>query len=111
MKMKRTDPTVEHATHPVGGYRVGALLSITDGVAYLLGYGVYEGEHIPPADIHPILHKAGMNNPRIKLDSGKVVWGFECWWGNEQSIKDRIKSLPVEMVDIDEARAKARGDK
>lgn len=22
----------------------------------------------------------GATNPRIVLDSGKVIWGYECWW-------------------------------
>jgi hypothetical protein len=21
-------------------------------------------------------------NPRIKLDNGDIIWGYECWWGS-----------------------------
>jgi hypothetical protein len=25
-----------------------------------------------------------MNNPRIRLDDGSVIWGIECWWKKEK---------------------------
>lgn len=24
------------------------------------------------------------NNPKIELDNGDVVWGYQCWWGPEE---------------------------
>ncbi len=70
------------ATRHVKGDRVGALLAVENGKAYLFGYGVYEGDEIPPLEINPWLN-SGNPNPKIKLDSGKIVWGCECWWGPE----------------------------
>lgn len=29
-------------------------------------------------------------NPKILLDDGRTVWGFECWWGPEDKTKKRI---------------------
>lgn len=46
-------------------------------------------------------------NPKLLLDSGKVVWGFECWWGSEEKIRDSIGSRRVVDVDIDEVRARS----
>lgn len=45
------------------------------------------------------------SNPRIKLDSGKIVWGFECWWGDVASFEKNSADLTVVERDIDEARA------
>lgn len=22
----------------------------------------------------------GRNNPRIELDNGEIIWGYQCWW-------------------------------
>ena len=59
-------------THPVGT-RVVALVSLPeDGPVPIFGYGVYVGNFVPPGDLH--------RNPRIDLDGGGVVWGYQCWW-------------------------------
>lgn len=118
------------------GDRVGALASIKDGVACLIGYGVYDGDHLPPglkpfaevwAEIkqevtakNPAMteEKARelfennplFKNPRITLDDGTVVWGKECWWGPEDQIKEKIAGLTVVQVRVvrdDLGRAKA----
>lgn len=98
--MKSTDNQI--------GQRVGALLCLHDTVAELFGYGVYEGEFVPPRDINEILHEAEIPNPRIKLDDGKTVWGCECWWGPEEQFKSNLAEYEIKIVDIDEAR-KNRG--
>lgn len=46
-------------------------------------------------------------NPKIVLDSGKVVWGCECWWGPEEKMRAEIAGRRVVDVDIDEARRRA----
>jgi hypothetical protein len=46
-------------------------------------------------------------NPRIKLDSGKTVWGYECYWGPESKMRDYIGGRQIVEVDIEEERAKA----
>lgn len=90
------------------GTRVGAILGGNDKVVRFLGYGVYEGDEVPPADIGGF--NLGYPNPKIKLDSGKIVWGCECWWGSEAAVQQRIEQwrtagLAIEDTDIDAARA------
>ena len=102
------------------GERVGAMLGSTDEVISFLGFGVYEGDH-PPKDPAPIGFTAEMAseaheeadqpwlNPRIRLDSGSIVWGCECWWGSEEQYKKILadweaKGKTVKHVDIDQVR-------
>lgn len=52
-----------------------------------------------------------LTNPCILLDSGKTVWGMECWWGDEEAVKQRLERFQaggaeVVIVDIDEERAR-----
>jgi len=35
------------------------------------------------------LWKASRDNPRIKLDDGGYVWGFESWWGPEEQVRTK----------------------
>ena len=94
------------------GERVGALLRATKDEVEVLGYGVYEGDDVPDdaaGGMASLVRAAGIKNPKIRLDSGKVVWGCECWWGSEEETKKRVAQYPsVVEVDIDEVRAKAR---
>jgi hypothetical protein len=84
------------------GIRVGAILSMDDETVNLLGYGTYDGDEIPVVNGMEVLPIA---NPKITLDSGKVVWGCECWWGPEDKIKEQVEGKEIVEVDIDEARA------
>lgn len=52
----------------------------------LLGYGVYDGLQTPPAG-----RTNADVNPRITLDNGDIVWGFECWWGPEAQMKKEVE--------------------
>jgi hypothetical protein len=80
------------------------------------GYGIYEGDFIPTEAvgfIAQVLREAKHANPRIKLDNGGVVYGCECWWGEEGRVKDLIKEKTdagvfLRMVDIDKIRRKVR---
>ena len=90
------------------GDRVGAILGANDGICEFLGYGVYEGDFIPEEAVGfmaGILKKSKRENPRIKLDNGKIVYGCECWWGGEEKVKEMLaKYKEVKAVDIDEVR-------
>jgi len=100
------------------GERVGAIYGQGDGVVELFGYGVYEGDFPfgdtkttdPAGWVADMARTAGpLANPRIRLDSGQIVWGCECWWG----LEDRIKQVcgaarEVRPVDIDQTRAEVR---
>jgi hypothetical protein len=119
------------------GMRVGAISHTKDGVVYFYGYGVYEGDfprHEGPGlfgveakkefedtlltvkKLRPeyseeeVLRAANliMENPRIKLDNGKTVWGCQCWWGPEEKVKASIHGSRIVMVDVDQQIAAVR---
>lgn len=93
-------------SNPIGskpGDRVGAVLSATDGVVRLLGYGVYEGEHEPEG--------SGKRDARIKLDSGAVVWGADCgWWASEERILEQVAKYAAREWEIVEGTPEAPQD-
>jgi len=87
------------------GERVGAILKMDQETCHLLGYGVFDGYKEAPfgpmgmsLDEYKEVHKEvtgednppPFENPRITLDDNTVVWGCECWWGSEESIKKKI---------------------
>lgn len=79
------------------GSRVGALLSLKGKTAKLFGFGVYDGRFDPETGEETLDVFGG--NPRITLDDGRgYVWGFECWWGSEERIKEQIEGCTVELV-------------
>lgn len=111
------------------GTRVVAISHGKDGVVYVFGHGVYEGDFpyedvtstIPflpgsqeeLAYIERCIEDEGLTmlNPRIRLDSGAVVWGCECWWGAEAGFEKRHAGLKIVEVDIDEVKASSDGGK
>ena len=90
------------------GDRVGAILGRTEeGETKFLGYGVYEGEGVPIEAVGPIaeaLVETKSTNPMIRLDSGSVVYGCECWWGTDlqyaaiRSAALKLASAPADLV-------------
>lgn len=72
------------------GDRVGAIQSANAEEVKLFGYGVYEGDEIPSKEENELLHNLKLHNPKILLDNGLTVWGFQCWWGPEDEIKHVI---------------------
>lgn len=119
------------------GDRVGALLSADDKHVELLGYGVYVGDEVPPmpppmagfktweeldafyeehnAPMVQKLREEGqwplrMENPKIELDSGEIVWGQECWWGSEDKLREYLEEAVqhgLEVVDVSIAEKRA----
>ena len=83
------------------GDRVGAILGASGGVVEFLGYGVYEGDFI--IEDKSVRYDGERKVPRIRLDSGDVVWGCECWWGPEEEIQDKLTEYdeisPVDIID------------
>ncbi len=77
------------------GDRIGAIRDSDEYTVNLFGYGVYEGEEVPPWGFAQL---AGVKNPKLKLDSGVVVWGQDCWWGPEEKIKQMIGDRKVNLV-------------
>ncbi len=91
------------------GDRVGAIQKADEKTetVWFFGYGTYEGDEIPPENVKLFgisLFELGLKNPKIILDSGKIVWGCECWWGGEETVKKSIGDRNVIIVDPDEAR-------
>lgn len=103
MERKRNDT-------PKIGDRVGAVLDVHDGVVRLFGYGTYIGEEIPNEKVSgfgSILRTSNIPNPKIQLDSGKDVFGCECWWTFEDVVQTMTSIKKVVIVDIDEIRSKS----
>jgi len=92
--------------------RVGAILSAEDRIVQFLGYGKYVGDEIPEEAVGFMAEALKTNkitNPKIVLDSGKVVYGCECWWGSEEKVKEELaKYAKVVDVDIDQVRKEIR---
>lgn len=90
------------------GIRVGAILSSDAESVQFLGWGTYLGNFVPEdggvALFGELLMKFDIANPKILLDNGDVVWGFECWWGPEEKIRKMIGSRRVESVSINNFR-------
>lgn len=84
------------------GTRVGAVCKVSDDKTkiFLFGYGVLEGYPIHPTAKRP--------NPLIRLDSGKTVWGCECWWSGEEEIRHSTEGKKVIDVDVDAWREQMR---
>lgn len=91
------------------GDRVGAILSASSTEVNLIGYGTYQGEHVPPEDASGF--NLGHPNPKLVMDDGTVVWGCECWWGDEDAVKKRFAGLKVVPVDMAVKRAPAPDSK
>lgn len=93
----------------IKGSRVGAILT-TEGTrkVHFLGYGTYVGDEVPKEAVGMLAEMARSfkrTNPKIALDSGKVVYGCECWWGPEDEVRQRLETFDeVVEVDIDEVR-------
>ena len=94
--------------------RVGAMLSKSDEKIELIGYGTLVSEEIPEGAVGVLAEMARAlltPNPKIQLDSGQIVWGCECWWGEEEGVKDQVaQHKNVVNVDIDEVRAQWDND-
>lgn len=86
------------------GDRVGAILDRNEKQTRLLGYGVYQGQEVPPREVAGEWSNLQIPNPKILLDNGDVVWGLECWWGSEEEIKELIKGLKIIDVRIGDFR-------
>lgn len=91
------------------GDRVGAMLSANDKQVHLIGFGTYQGDHVPPDDIGGF--NIGLPNPKLVMDDGTVVYGCECWWGSEAAVRAKIGDREIVQVDMAAARAESRRDR
>lgn len=76
--------------------RVTAIESLKEGVLRTYGEGELIKGKVP--DMKPF-NELNITNPCIKLDSGKYVWGCECWWGEvEQFEKDYASRIKETII-------------
>ena len=97
--------------------RVYAVQSADDERVYLLGFGNYVGKEPRPGwdegerqeyermirsifpdetddELAAELHSLSLN-PKIELDNGGVVWGFQCWWADESRWEEFVAGREV----------------
>lgn len=89
------------------GERVGAILSADENAVQFLGWGTRVEDRVPTEAvgiIADLLTETDTTNPCIELDSGEVVYGCECWWGPEDTIKGHFEGREVVEVSITEVR-------
>ena len=88
------------------GERVGAVRNDEGNKVYMFGFGTYEGEEVPPEGVVGAfgvsLRKLGRKNPKIKLDNGNFVWGCQCWWGKEDTVRKMFEGKELIFVGVDE---------
>jgi len=71
------------------GDRVGAMLSCSETEVHLLGFGTYQGVNPVPG------RSPGWSSPEILLDNGETVYGYECWWDEEEGVRELLKGRTV----------------
>lgn len=50
-------------------------------------------------------------NPKIELDGGGVVWGYQCWWGAEDKLDGyRTEGYEIVTVGLPDPSATEGGD-
>jgi hypothetical protein len=85
--------------------RIGAARNMdVEGTVYFLGYGEYVGDFIPEeavGGLAEICREYQIENPKLVLDDGSVVYGCECWWGSEEGIKKVLLDRAVKVVNVD----------
>jgi len=75
--------------------RVVAFQSYDENEVRLYGYGEFIG-------YKPCPFLSGIPNPMIVLDSGKVVWGCQCWWTDESKTEAIIGGRKVVNVEVED---------
>lgn len=78
--------------------RVIAIESFKNNVCRLYGEGVYIGDKEPSEGF---LKDTGIKNPCIKLDSGKYIWGYQCWWIDIDTFNEKYKSYAHDFVTVE----------
>ena len=94
------------------GDRVGVMIGADADTKIIkwLGFGRYIGETIPSPEAGGF--NFGVPNPTLELDSGKICYGCETWWGAEGEMKVKLEAWvargwTIMDVDIDDERRAA----
>jgi hypothetical protein len=95
--------------------RIGAYhRMITDEEGYgkqveFFGYGTFLGEEVPPPGIMFLgrdISQYEEEYPKLQLDNGDIIWGFECVFATEEQMKRDISGLELINVSIHDVRGK-----
>lgn len=62
-------------------------------------YAYGDGDLSETVPTRGFLKDLGVENPTIKLDSGGVVYGFECWWCTEDKKEKLIAGRELVIVE------------
>jgi len=85
------------------GDRIGAISHSDGDTLHLYGYGEYLGEFFPPKGTQGPFgidaSEVGCENPCMRLDSGRIIWGCQCWWGSEDSVRERAAKFDKVVED------------
>ncbi len=96
------------------GDRILAISHGKDGELFVFGEGEYVGEEVPDSHVGGFMGQAlrdgKIPNPCIRLDSGKKVYGCECWWGPVGQVKKKYAEWTFVEIDIDDKRASANAE-
>lgn len=82
-------------------------------VPYLIGYGVYVGREEVIVENSPLLEEEGImtgeewteifaalgGSPKLVLDSGEIMFGYECFFGKEKDIREMFLREEGEHAD------------
>ena len=92
MKIKTLDAMKDdfHKENAIGD-RVGCYKFIDNEKILFIGYGTYQG-------MYPCKHFGRNHMAKIKLDSGELIWGYECFYGSEEMIKNLMMGREVISV-------------
>jgi hypothetical protein len=79
------------------GARVGIVATAIHGRCELIGWGTYLGR----------ITFRDRSVPKIQLDSGEEMLGFEFWWGPEEDVKRQLQHYTeIVTVTLQEARTR-----
>jgi hypothetical protein len=81
------------------GDRVGVIEKANRETVWLIGYGVYEGDTVPPNTVGG--SNMGFPSPTIKLDIGGIMYACECLWGSEDKVREMVGDRKVIMVALE----------
>lgn len=87
------------------GEKVIAIEKMDEDTAWIYGEGEYLGNLQPDVPWFP----TGLTNPCIQLTDGNYVWGFECWWGEAERVRERIGDRNLIEVAVTESIPPKRG--
>ena len=94
------------------GSRVGAIAGKNEDKVDFFGFGVYEGDFkIENDDVYMMgiqMSSLDVENPKIKLDNGDIVYGCECWWGPEDQIKQVLDGMEINNITVSDYRKRAK---